>query len=124
MAKILSKNQLKLTALENRLSALDPRSVLNRGYSMTVNERTGHLVTDISQVQVDDRLTTELAKGQKIHSRVDEAVPFEQAEALFARAVEPRDLVIHPAANHAFVWHRPWLQDQLLGWLGGLNLLG
>ena len=59
-----------------------------------------------------------------IHSRVDEAVPFEQAEALFARAVEPRDLVIHPAANHAFVWHRPWLQDQLLGWLGGLNLLG
>jgi exodeoxyribonuclease VII large subunit len=72
MVKILSKNQLKLTALENRLSALDPRSVLNRGYSMTVNERTGRLVTDITQVRPDDRLTTELAKGQKIHSRVEE----------------------------------------------------
>jgi exodeoxyribonuclease VII large subunit len=69
--KILTKNQLKLTAFENRLSALDPRSVLNRGYSLTVNERTGCLVTDTEQVQVDDRLTTELAKGHKIHSRVE-----------------------------------------------------
>ncbi|MEN8127842.1 MAG: exodeoxyribonuclease VII large subunit [Planctomycetota bacterium] len=70
--KILSKNQLKLTALENRLSALDPRSVLSRGYSMTINEGTGCLVTDVTQVQADDRLTTELAKGQKIHSRIEE----------------------------------------------------
>ena len=37
--KILSKNQLKLAALENRLAALDPRSVLNRGYSITTNAR-------------------------------------------------------------------------------------
>ena len=70
--KILSKNQLKLTALENRLSALDPRSVLSRGYSITINERTGRLLTDVEQVQVDDRLMTELAKGQKVHSRVEE----------------------------------------------------
>jgi exodeoxyribonuclease VII large subunit len=69
--KILTKNQLKLTAFENRLSALDPRSVLNRGYSITVNERTGRLVTDIGQVQVDDCLATELAKGQTIHSRIE-----------------------------------------------------
>ena len=69
--KILTKNQLKLTALENRLSALNPRSVLNRGYSMTVHERTGRLVTDVGQVQVNDHLITELAKGQRIHSRVE-----------------------------------------------------
>jgi exodeoxyribonuclease VII large subunit len=73
--KILSKNQLKLTALENRLSALNPRSVLNRGYSITVNERTGDVLTDAGQVQVDDRLTTELAKGQTIHSRVEKVGP-------------------------------------------------
>jgi len=72
MVKILSKNQLKLTALENRLSALDPRSVLNRGYSITLNERTGGVVVDIKDVEIGDRIKTELAKSQKIHSRVEE----------------------------------------------------
>jgi exonuclease VII large subunit len=72
MVKILNKNQLKLAAFENRLEALNPRSVLNRGYSITIHERTGGVVTDVRQVRPDDRLTTELAKGQKIHSRVEE----------------------------------------------------
>ncbi len=71
MIKILSKNQLKLAALENRLVALNPRSVLNRGYSITINDRTGEVVADAAAVQVDDRLTTELVAGQKIHSRVE-----------------------------------------------------
>jgi len=69
--KILSKNQLKLAALENRLAALDPRSVLNRGYSITMNERTGGVVAAIDDVRVGDPLRTELAKGQ-IHSRVEQ----------------------------------------------------
>jgi len=69
--KILSKNQLKLAALENRLAALDPRSVLNRGYSITMNERTGGVVAAIDDVRVGDPLRTELAKGQ-IFSRVEE----------------------------------------------------
>jgi exodeoxyribonuclease VII large subunit len=71
IVRILNKNQLQLAALENRLQALDPRSVLNRGYSITINKRTGRLVTDIEQVQTGDLLTTELAKGQKIRSRVE-----------------------------------------------------
>ena len=71
VVKIVSKNQLKLAALENRLVALDPRSVLNRGYSITINERTGTVITDVGQVAIEDRLTTELAKGQKIRSRVE-----------------------------------------------------
>ncbi|MHC4552819.1 MAG: exodeoxyribonuclease VII large subunit [Planctomycetota bacterium] len=71
IVKILSKNQLKLAALENRLVALDPRSVLNRGYSITINERTGDVVTGVEAVQADDRLITEV-KGGKIHSVVDD----------------------------------------------------
>ena len=71
IVKILNKNQLKLAALENRLVALDPRSVLNRGYSITMNKRTGSVVADVGHVEMNDRLTTELAKGQKIHSRVE-----------------------------------------------------
>lgn len=70
MLQILSKNQLQLAALENRLQALNPRSVLNRGYSITINQRTGCLVTDIEQVQISDPLTTDLAAGQII-SRVE-----------------------------------------------------
>ena len=72
MMKILSKNQLKLTALENTLQALNPRSVLNRGYSLTTNQRNGDLVTKLDQVRVGDCLITELADEQRIHSRVEE----------------------------------------------------
>ena len=57
-----------------------------------------------------------------VHGGADEAVPVAQAEALFARADEPRKLVIHPEANHSFTWHRPWLRDQILGWLECLDL--
>jgi len=57
-----------------------------------------------------------------LHSRADEVVPVEQAEALFARAGDPRQLLIHPEANHAFAWHRPWLRSHLLDWLQGLDL--
>jgi len=71
MLQILNKNQLQLAALENRLQALNPRSVLKRGYSITINQRTGCLVTDIKQVLINDPLTTELAAG-RIISRVEE----------------------------------------------------
>ena len=57
-----------------------------------------------------------------LHSRADEVVPVSQAQALYARAGEPRTLVIHPEANHSFTWHRPWLRDQILGWLDHLDL--
>jgi hypothetical protein len=57
-----------------------------------------------------------------VHSRADEVVPVRQAEALFERTGEPRELVIHEEANHAFVWHRAWLRERILGWLGELDL--
>lgn len=57
-----------------------------------------------------------------LHGVSDEVVPLDQAEVLFTRAAEPRELVIHPEANHAFTWHRPWLRGQLLGWLDRLGL--
>jgi dipeptidyl aminopeptidase/acylaminoacyl peptidase len=57
-----------------------------------------------------------------LHGKADEGIPVEQAEALFARAGEPRELLIHPAANHSFTWHRPWLRDHLLDWLRQLDL--
>ncbi|HBY99218.1 MAG: alpha/beta fold hydrolase [Ardenticatenaceae bacterium] len=57
-----------------------------------------------------------------LHGAADEVVPLEQAESLFTQAVDPRELVIHPEANHVFAWHRPWLRSQILGWLDRLAL--
>ena len=72
IAGVLVKKQLQLTALENRLQALNPRSVLERGYSITMNERTGRVVADVTDVQVGDVLKTELAQDRSIRSRVEE----------------------------------------------------
>jgi exodeoxyribonuclease VII large subunit len=69
---ILNKKQLQLAALENRLQAMDPRSVLNRGYSLTLNERSGKVVLGLEDVQVGDRLVTELAGGDRIVSKTEE----------------------------------------------------
>ena len=52
-----------------------------------------------------------------VHSHADEVVPIEQAEALFARAGEPRTLIVHTEANHAFTWHRSWLRNCIFEWL-------
>jgi fermentation-respiration switch protein FrsA (DUF1100 family) len=56
-----------------------------------------------------------------IHAEADEDVPFQQSQALFDCAEEPRRFLSHPTANHAFAWHRQWLRDQLFAWLDALN---
>lgn len=67
---ILMKNKLKLTAAENRLAVLDPRSVLTRGYSITTNKKTGKVITASSDVEIGDLLITELAEKNLIESQV------------------------------------------------------
>ncbi len=70
MASVLSRRQLQLTALENQLVALDPRSVLKRGYSITLNPASGRVVRTLDDVQMGESLRTELADGQRIESQV------------------------------------------------------
>ena len=62
--------RMKLTAQENRLSALNPRSVLQRGYSITTNKQTGLLVRTSEDVRIGDLLITELANENLIESEV------------------------------------------------------
>lgn len=57
-----------------------------------------------------------------IHAEGDADVPFQQSQRLFDCAAEPRRLIVHPTANHAFTWHRQWLRDQLFNWLDELNI--
>ena len=62
--------RMQLTAQENRLSALNPRSVLERGYSITTNKQTGLLVKTSGDVSIGDFLITELANQNLIESEV------------------------------------------------------
>ncbi len=70
VTQALHRRNLEITAQENRLAGLDPRSVLHRGYSITQNLRTGQVVRAASDVQMDDVLVTELARNDRIESRV------------------------------------------------------
>jgi len=68
--KRLSEKVLQITAAENRLQALNPRGVLERGYSITVNQRTGKVVTAAADVKPGDVIQTELARQNTIESVV------------------------------------------------------
>ena len=67
---VFTKNKLQLTAMENRLATLNPKSVLNRGYSITTNKKTGKLVSNAEDVKAGDLIITELAKKELIESKV------------------------------------------------------
>ena len=67
---ILNKRKLQLTANENRLLALNPKSVLHRGYSITTSKKTGLLVKKPGDVQIADYIITELAGQNLIESKV------------------------------------------------------
>lgn len=70
MCNILSKKQLQLTAQENRVQALNPRSVLSRGYSITINRCSGAVITATAQIAPGDVILTELADNQRFESAV------------------------------------------------------
>jgi len=67
---VISKCRLHLTAQENRLTALNPKSVLKRGYSITTSPKTGLSVRSAADVRLGDLLITELADENLIESRV------------------------------------------------------
>ena len=67
---VLNRNRIALSAQANRLAALNPKSVLHRGYSITTNKETGLLVRSLNDVQVEDYLITELAGQNLIESKV------------------------------------------------------
>jgi len=70
MRTILNNCRMQLTAKENRLTALNPKSVLHRGYSITTDKKTGLLVRAAQNVQIGDDLLTELAGENFIESLV------------------------------------------------------
>jgi exodeoxyribonuclease VII large subunit len=67
---IINKCRMQFEAQKNRLLALSPKSVLQRGYSITTNKRSGLLVKNLADVQIADYIITELADENLIESKV------------------------------------------------------
>ncbi|MEJ2705332.1 MAG: exodeoxyribonuclease VII large subunit [Sedimentisphaerales bacterium] len=70
---VINSRRMQLTAQTNRLAALNPKSVLQRGYSITTNKRTGSLVRAVKDVRPGDEMITELADENLIESKVTKA---------------------------------------------------
>jgi len=67
---IINSRQMQLTAAENRLAGMNPKSVLRRGYSITTAKKTGQLLRTPADIAIGDYLITELAEENLIESRV------------------------------------------------------
>jgi exodeoxyribonuclease VII large subunit len=67
---IVNNRHIQLTAAANRLAALNPKSVLQRGYSITTNKKTGLLIKTPKNVKIADYIITELAEENLIESKV------------------------------------------------------
>jgi exodeoxyribonuclease VII large subunit len=70
MSRTINKCRVQLTAQENRLAGLNPKSVLQRGYSITTSKATGSLVKKPEDIRIGDLLQTELADENLIESKV------------------------------------------------------
>lgn len=70
VTQVLNRKNLQITAQENRLAGLNPRSVLNRGYSITLDKQTGRVIRTADDVKAGDVLLTELAGDDRIESQV------------------------------------------------------
>lgn len=67
---IINNCRMTLTAAANRIAGLNPKSVLNRGYSITSSKKTGLLLKNSEDIQVGDFLITELKGENLIESKV------------------------------------------------------
>lgn len=70
MKSRVSDLRMQLTALSNGLAAMNPKSVLRRGYSITTSKKTGLVIRSTNDVRLSDLLITELANENLIESKV------------------------------------------------------
>ncbi len=71
---ILSQHETVLERLKGTLIAMNPRAVLDRGFSIVYRCIDNHIVTDSSMVSGGDGITVEVARG-KFGATVDNSPP-------------------------------------------------
>jgi exodeoxyribonuclease VII large subunit len=67
---VLTRHKTALQVQGSRLGALNPKSVLQRGFSITTHQKTGRLVRRPEDVGIGDALITELEGDNFIESQV------------------------------------------------------
>ncbi|MCF7974582.1 MAG: exodeoxyribonuclease VII large subunit [Phycisphaerae bacterium] len=70
VAQHMYRSTVQLESSAAHLSGLNPKGVLERGYSITLHAGTGKVIRSIEDVTSGDTLITELAGDQTIHSQV------------------------------------------------------
>ncbi len=60
---VLGEREKTFERLSGKLSAMNPRSVLDRGYSIVFGERDGNVITDAAMVERGDGIRVEVARG-------------------------------------------------------------
>lgn len=74
ISNVMNKKMMAITAVENRLSGMDPRSVLKRGYSITTIKSSGKIVKSTNELNAGDEIVTEFAESQRVESQVTKKV--------------------------------------------------
>ncbi|MCC5828152.1 MAG: exodeoxyribonuclease VII large subunit [Phycisphaeraceae bacterium] len=64
--RLLERKERRIEAAERHLSAIGPRAVLKRGYSVTLDARTGRILRDVHETAAGERIVSILADGQLI----------------------------------------------------------
>jgi len=67
---IINKLNIQLTGFAGKLTALNPKSVLNRGYSITTSKKTSRVIKKPEDIEIGDLIITELAKENLLESKV------------------------------------------------------
>ena len=67
--RLFEKRIWQIEKFESQLRLLNPRTIMNRGYSIVRNMKTGKVIKKASEVRMGDSLLIELSKG-KIKARV------------------------------------------------------
>ncbi|RKY79840.1 exodeoxyribonuclease VII large subunit [candidate division KSB1 bacterium] len=67
----IERERVRITALTKHLENLNPLSIMKRGYSICYREQDGHIIIDAVQLQKEDKIRVQFAKGQ-IRGTVDE----------------------------------------------------
>jgi len=70
VGKVFTGLKIRFETQAAKLSACNPKSILNRGYSITRDAVTGKVVTSTAQVNIGDLLITELKDENLVESKV------------------------------------------------------
>jgi exonuclease VII large subunit len=70
IGRVFTNLKIRFEMQAAKLSACNPKSILNRGYSIAKNTITGKVVTRPADVNIGDLMITELANENIIESKV------------------------------------------------------